>query len=115
MLKPVRTRLPSLLARSRLPTITTRTHTSTENPVPTNDPSPKKDPSPISNTNSIATSSTGSFDKVLKEQPDAAEEMRVEQAPNRATVWSRSQRPRELAMSGPRFEQTIMYDQVSHK
>ncbi|KAG7290779.1 hypothetical protein NEMBOFW57_000782 [Staphylotrichum longicolle] len=30
----------------------------------------------------------------------------AEQAPNRAEVWSRSQRPRAVAMTGPRFEQT---------
>ncbi|QUC19641.1 uncharacterized protein UV8b_03882 [Ustilaginoidea virens] len=30
----------------------------------------------------------------------------VEQAPNRVTVWSRSQNPRSRAMTGPRFEQT---------
>nr|7ZM7_M Chain M, NADH-ubiquinone oxidoreductase-like protein [Thermochaetoides thermophila DSM 1495]7ZMB_M Chain M, NADH-ubiquinone oxidoreductase-like protein [Thermochaetoides thermophila DSM 1495]7ZMG_M Chain M, NADH-ubiquinone oxidoreductase-like protein [Thermochaetoides thermophila DSM 1495] len=30
----------------------------------------------------------------------------VMQAPNRAEVWSRSQRPRSEAMAGPRFEQT---------
>jgi len=30
------------------------------------------------------------------------------QAPNRKGVWSRSQNLREKAMSGPRFEQTIM-------
>ncbi|KAL2257766.1 hypothetical protein VTK26DRAFT_9205 [Humicola hyalothermophila] len=30
----------------------------------------------------------------------------VTQAPNRADVWSRSQRPRSAAMTGPRFEQT---------
>ncbi|KAK4460510.1 lactobacillus shifted protein [Cladorrhinum samala] len=28
------------------------------------------------------------------------------QAPNRADVWSRSQQPRNVAMTGPRFEQT---------
>lgn len=28
------------------------------------------------------------------------------QAPNRKGVWSRSQRPRQEAMTGPRFEQT---------
>ncbi|RMX79122.1 hypothetical protein D0867_16517 [Hortaea werneckii] len=33
------------------------------------------------------------------------------QAPNRETVWSRSQKPRSEAMVGPRFEQTIMEDQ----
>lgn len=30
----------------------------------------------------------------------------VLQAPNRAEIWSRSQRPRSEAMTGPRFEQT---------
>ncbi|PHH91303.1 hypothetical protein CDD83_1007 [Cordyceps sp. RAO-2017] len=30
----------------------------------------------------------------------------VAQAPNRADIWSRSQRPRATAMTGPRFEQT---------
>ncbi|KAK4114227.1 hypothetical protein N656DRAFT_788458 [Canariomyces notabilis] len=30
----------------------------------------------------------------------------VSQAPNRAEVWSRSQKPRSTAMTGPRFEQT---------
>ncbi|KAK3939920.1 hypothetical protein QBC46DRAFT_386614 [Diplogelasinospora grovesii] len=30
----------------------------------------------------------------------------LKQAPNRAEVWSRSQRPRSMAMTGPRFEQT---------
>jgi len=86
---------------------------STENPVAANDPNPKKPVAPISNTNSIATSSTGSFDKVLQEQPDVAEKLRTMQSPNRATVWSKSQRPRKDAQAGPRFEQTIMEDQVS--
>lgn len=44
--------------------------------------------------------------------PEDAERRRVMQAPNRKEVWSRSQQPRELAMSGPRFEQTIMEYQV---
>ena len=30
----------------------------------------------------------------------------VPQAPNRVGVWSTNQRPREKAMTGPRFEQT---------
>jgi NADH dehydrogenase (ubiquinone) Fe-S protein 6 len=30
----------------------------------------------------------------------------VLQAPNRSGVWSRNQRPRSEAMTGPRFEQT---------
>ncbi|KAI8909761.1 zinc-finger domain-containing protein [Gorgonomyces haynaldii] len=31
----------------------------------------------------------------------------VPQAPNRPTTWSASQQPKELATSGPRFEQTL--------
>ncbi|KAG5746151.1 hypothetical protein H9Q69_011235 [Fusarium xylarioides] len=30
----------------------------------------------------------------------------INQAPNRVGIWSRSQRPRSQAMTGPRFEQT---------
>lgn len=36
----------------------------------------------------------------------------VAQAPNRADIWSRSQRPRAEAMTGPRFEQTDFELQV---
>ncbi|KYK58313.1 Lactobacillus shifted protein [Drechmeria coniospora] len=35
-----------------------------------------------------------------------AQPKEVGQAPNRADVWSRNQRPRSQAMTGPRFEQT---------
>lgn len=35
------------------------------------------------------------------------------QAPNRADVWARSQKPRSKAMTGPRFEQTDFSLQVS--
>lgn len=35
------------------------------------------------------------------------ENLEVIQAPNRATIWSRSQNPRREAMTGPRFEQTL--------
>lgn len=37
---------------------------------------------------------------------EEAQPKEVGQAPNRADVWSRSQRPRSTAMTGPRFEQT---------
>lgn len=36
----------------------------------------------------------------------------VKQAPNRDGVWSRSQKPRSEAMTGPRFEQTDYTTQV---
>ena len=60
----------------------------------------------------MATSSEGSFDQVLQESMQDAEELRTTQAPNYKGIWSRSQNPRAVAMSGPRFEQTIMADQV---
>jgi NADH dehydrogenase (ubiquinone) Fe-S protein 6 len=34
------------------------------------------------------------------------QERGLKQAPNRTEIWSRSQRPRAQAMTGPRFEQT---------
>ena len=54
----------------------------------------------------------GLRDEPLQEMPEKSEEQRQMQAPNRKEVWSRSQEKREVAMSGPRFEQTIMGMQV---
>jgi NADH dehydrogenase (ubiquinone) Fe-S protein 6 len=50
--------------------------------------------------------------KASPEEAVSTEEMREFQAPNRAGIWSRSQKPREQAMVGPRFEQMIIKDQV---
>jgi NADH dehydrogenase (ubiquinone) Fe-S protein 6 len=72
----------------------------------------RKEVQTVSETNATATSSEGSFDKVLQESVEQAEKLRKQQAPNRQGIWSRSQQPREIAMSGPRFEQTIIEDQV---
>lgn len=85
-----------------------------DNPIPANDAGHhgKKDPSPVSATNATPTSSEGSFDRTLQESVEEGEKKRVMQAPNRATVWSRSQQERSKAMVGPRFEQTIMEEQV---
>ena len=47
----------------------------------------------------------------IQESVQEGEEARHRQAPNRLTTWSRSQRPRELGMVGPRFEQTQLSDQ----
>lgn len=80
--------------------------------VPANDPHPRPPKQNVSETNAIGTSSEGSFDKVLQESPEKGEERRVMQAPNRKGTWSTSQQSREIAMSGPRFEQTIFEDQV---
>jgi hypothetical protein len=43
---------------------------------------------------------------------DETQPVEINQAPNRAGVWSRSQRPRSQAMTGPRFEQTDFSLQV---
>jgi len=85
---------------------------SADNPIPANDTRGKPANSPVSSTNETPLSSEGSFDKALQESVEKGEERRVMQSPNRATVWSKSQNPREKAMAGPRFEQTIMADQV---
>lgn len=39
----------------------------------------------------------------------------IGQAPNRVEVWSRNQKPRTTAMSGPRFEQTEFDLQVGYQ
>lgn len=80
--------------------------------VPASDPVARKEVPTVSETNAMPTSSEGSFDKVLQESPAQAEKLRKQQAPNREGIWSRSQQPREVAMSGPRFEQSIIEDQV---
>ena len=108
-LRALRSRSAAATSRSFVRYTSTAT---TSNQVPANDPV-KRDAKPnVSETNATPTSSEGSFDKVLQEAPEEAEKMRVTQAPNYKGIWSRSQNPREVAMSGPRFEQSIMEDQV---
>ena len=68
----------------------------------------------VSSTNATPLSSEGSFDATLQESVEKAEQLRTTQAPNRKEIWSRSQMPRAAAMVGPRFEQTIMEDQVRY-
>ncbi|KAN0080673.1 hypothetical protein V8E54_003877 [Elaphomyces granulatus] len=81
-----------------------------ENPLPTNlnDPTPRKLTPNVSTTNAVPIDST---DASLQESPEAGESDRLLQAPNRATTWAASQQPRERAMIGPRFEQTVMEHQ----
>jgi NADH dehydrogenase (ubiquinone) Fe-S protein 6 len=66
----------------------------------------------VSGTNTLPVSSKGAEDKALQEDLDIAEKRRTMQAPNREKTWAKSQNPREAAMVGPRFEQTIMEYQV---
>lgn len=88
--------------------------TTTDNPQPANDPNPEKAQKnfAVSSSNRLPSSSVGSHDGALQESPEEGEAKRVMQAPNREGTWSRSQQPRSKAMVGPRFEQTIMEDQV---
>ena len=100
------------LARSSLSFYSTADRTSDR--VATNDPSPVKATANVSETNATPISPQGirNSDLPLQESPEEGEAQRVMQAPNREKAWSRSQQPRERAMSGPRFEQTMMAFQV---
>lgn len=75
------------------------------------DPTPPKEVPNVSKTNELPIE-TPHRDAPLQEYADDAEKLRVMQAPNRAGIWSRSQNPRANAMTGPRFEQTIIEYQV---
>ena len=99
-------------APRRLPALRSAYSTTPDNPIPANDPKGRHPRSPVSATNATPTSPEGSQDKVLQESVEKGEALRVAQSPNRQGIWSRSQQPRERAMVGPRFEQTIMADQV---
>lgn len=81
--------------------------------IPANDPTPKKPVPNVSATNAVPVDSMGAFDGRLVEKPAEGEQNRQLQAPNRASTWAQSQKPREEAMTGPRFEQTIIELQVS--
>ena len=79
----------------------------------TNDPNKPKEVPNVSKTNEMPIESLQK-DEALQESVEEGETKRVMQAPNRAAVWSRSQNPRAKAMTGPRFEQTVMEFQVRH-
>ena len=77
-----------------------------------NDPNPPKRVPNVSATDATPVDAV-SFEGTLQEDPEVGERIRSLQAPNRANTWAASQQPREQAMTGPRFEQTIMGLQVS--
>ena len=79
-----------------------------------NDPNKPKEVPNVSKTNELPIESSHK-DEALQESVGEGENKRVMQAPNRAVVWSRSQNPRAKAMTGPRFEQTIMELQVRQR
>ena len=109
-------RIPSASASSSLSYSTdsnpNRTEANRSERIPTNDPSPPPPVPNVSESNAVPTSTWGKQDALLQEDLEAAEQRRTMQAPNRQNVWSRSQERREVAMRGPRFEQTIMELQV---
>src|SRR5262249_30856906 len=116
MLSSTRLRLCLITARSPL-LVFRATYSSLPprlpgNPVPANDPNPPKVVPNVSETNAVPQDPMGGRDEPLQEYPMQGERSRRLQSPNRATTWSTSQRPREEAMTGPRFEQTIMEYQV---
>lgn len=102
-------RLPSILPFQRSYATADRS----SDKVPTNDPNPPASVQNVSDSNAVPISAMGLRDAPLQELPEDSEKQRQMQAPNRSEPWSRSQQPRERAMSGPRFEQTIMEYQVS--
>ena len=118
MLAPIRrTQTFSILPRLAPYVLPIRLHSTsdrTSDRVPTNDPSPPKAVRNVSDSNAVPISPQGlrDSDRPLQELPEDSERQRAMQAPNREEPWSRSQQPRERAMSGPRFEQTIMEYQV---
>ncbi|KAF2021270.1 NADH-ubiquinone oxidoreductase [Aaosphaeria arxii CBS 175.79] len=79
--------------------------------TPANDPAPQEPKPNVSATNELPKSSNGAFDQTLQESVAQGEQLRVQQAPNRHGIWTRNQQPREVAMTGPRFEQTTFADQ----
>lgn len=83
-----------------------------ENFEQANDPLPQKETPNVSLTDEVKTDAMGARDAPLQEMEADGEKKRELQAPNRSGVWSRNQLPREVAMTGPRFEQTIMDLQV---
>jgi len=106
MLPSFRTRGSLLLRRAAV-----RSYSAGVDHPPANDPKTPVKQQNVSATNAMPSSPMGSHDSPLVETVEEAEKMRTMQAPNRAGIWSRSQKPREQAMVGPRFEQTIMADQ----
>ncbi|EXJ91901.1 NADH dehydrogenase (ubiquinone) Fe-S protein 6 [Capronia epimyces CBS 606.96] len=116
LVSSVRTRVPRVAAyalRTSSRSLSASTHLLRQGPgtgenfEQANDPTPRKLTPNVSKTNETPVDAVGSQDAPLQELAEAAEQQRQLQAPNRAKPWSRSQQPRELAMTGPRFEQTI--------
>ncbi|KAF3479648.1 uncharacterized protein GIQ15_06624 [Arthroderma uncinatum] len=112
MLSSARSRLCILTAQSSR-FVPRATYTSTvprlsENTIPTNNPNPAKPVTSVSETNATPVSSMGRQPASMQETVEQAQSQLAMQAPNRATTWAKSQKERAKAMTGPRFEQTII-------
>ncbi|KIW53808.1 hypothetical protein PV05_06220 [Exophiala xenobiotica] len=110
----MRRRLPEFLARTSSRPLSTSLRSLRQGPgagenfQQANDPNPRSLTPNVSKTHETPTDAMGNRDAPLQEMVPEAEKRRTLQAPNRAKPWSRNQMPRELAMTGPRFEQTII-------
>lgn len=111
MLSNARSRAAYLLTRRSLVTAGWAYAFSANDKQGINDPNPPKEVPNVSKTNELPIE-TPHRDTPLQEYAEDAKKLRVVQAPNRTGIWSRSQNPRAKAMTGPRFEQTIMEFQV---
>lgn len=110
--------MASIRPRFALRTYSTTVPRFSENRIQANEAAP---PAPASKTDvgakdtepsGVPIESLVKMENQYQEDPVVAEAIRSLQAPNRATTWAASQKPREEAMTGPRFEQTIMETQV---
>lgn len=100
-----------VISRANYTSTAPRLNQPSDNPIPANNPDPQPVVPSISETNTVPTVAVGQ-DAPLQETIEEAIKAVEMQAPNRATTWARSQQPRAVAMTGPRFEQTIMHLQV---
>lgn len=113
MLSTARSRAACLLSKRVSPSARRAyAHSANENKEINVSDAPKQVPN-VSKTNELPMENPFSSE-ALQETVEEAEEVRSMQSPNRKETWSRSQNPRARAMSGPRFEQTIMKYQVGY-
>jgi NADH dehydrogenase (ubiquinone) Fe-S protein 6 len=116
MLSTTRLRASALLQRQSLAAAASRSYAHTpkdsqELNIPAHIAEAQKAVPNVSKSNEAEFKGTAN-DMAISEKAEVAEQLRTWQEPNRKGVWSRSQQARPVAMSGPRFEQTIMEMQV---
>ncbi|PGH03975.1 hypothetical protein AJ79_07207 [Helicocarpus griseus UAMH5409] len=100
--------LPRAAAAHPYTTTAPRLSEPSENAIPTNNPNPPKKVAPVAETNAVPLDAMGAQDAEIQETTEAARRNLAKQAPNRTAIWAKSQQPREKAMTGPRFEQTML-------